>query len=162
MDNREQGLDTQWGYPHSEARIDVKGRVDFSARAEMLKSGWLRVSVAVYNTSLEETRLLYRGCPVQIHLYQDEKLEGQPVWDSFQEAEPCAAFLKQRTLEPLGDIRLRVEYNVMQILGETLATGNYYAGAIVRPNGIRILVPAGVLELEDKANTEQGGESDES
>ncbi len=143
-----QGVDPEWGYPTSEARMEVNGYVDFDARAWVRKSGWVRTSVTVNNSDTEPVRVLYRSCPVQIQVYTDEKLQGTPVWDSFAGRQACDALFKQRTLEPMEDTRLGAEFPADMILGDSLAPGTYYFAAIVRPNGVRVMVPAGAVELK--------------
>ena len=143
-----QGIDTQWGFPHSEARMDVHGSAVYWADAYMQESGWVRTTVTVDNVSSGRLQLLYRGCPVQVQVFQDEALEGTPVWDSFQQQPgPCEPRVKVRTLDPVEEMDLSVVLSPDQILGDSLQEGTYYFAAVVRPNGVPITVPAGAVQL---------------
>ena len=144
-----QVLDTEWGHTGSEARMEVTQRVSVEA-ASMLEedTGLLKTEVTVSNASIGYMRLLYRGCPVQIQVFDNEKREGEPVFDSFAEdVLDCSPRQVVRTLYSLEDLRISELTHTNNMFSESAPDGLYYITAVVRPNGVRIDVPAGEIEL---------------
>ena len=141
--------DTEWGFRGSQARMEVTNNVAVSASSLIEeKTGMLKTEVTFTNASQHYMRLLYRGCPVQIQIHADEERNSEPLFDSFGASEEeCERREVVRTLFALEDL----EYTELTHLDTDFANGypggTYYVTAIVRPNGIPIEVPAGVIEL---------------
>lgn len=143
--------DTAWGFTGSEARMEVTERVAVSASSMVdEETGMLHTEVTISNASDHYMRLLYRGCPVQIQIFEDEKRDGEPVFDSFASVDyECERREVVRTLFALEDIEIMEMTHMDGALSDELPTGNYYVAAVVRPNGIPITVPAGEIILEE-------------
>jgi hypothetical protein len=145
----ERPIDTAWGYRGSQARIDVTGRVAFSASTVLERDGGLlRTSVTLTNVSRDQIRLVYGGCPVQVQVFRDEARTGAPLFDSFRVPDRrCPAREVPRRLDALEDLRFTLLIRPEDVLGDAWPSGRYYVTAIVRPNGIRVEVPAGEVQL---------------
>lgn len=143
--------DTAWGFRGSEARMEVTERVAVSASSMVDgETGMLLTEVTISNASTDYMRLLYRGCPVQIQIFEDEERESKPVFDSFSGSEEdCERREVVRTLFALEDVDIMEMTHMDQLISEELPEGNYYVSAVVRPNGVPVTVPAGEVYLED-------------
>ncbi len=144
-------LDTEWGYPGSEARIEVSGRIAAIASSKIEKeSGLLSTDVTLVNVSRDRVRILHRGCPIQILVFLDEKKNGKPVYDSFAgEAFECPVSQVQKTLFAQEETDLNILTHIPALQFDT----PYYVTAIVRPNGIRMELPAGEVVKSQKAQS---------
>ena len=143
-------IDTRWGYTGSQARIDVSGRVAASATAHVdEEDGTVRTTVTLTNVARSRIRLSMGGCPVQVQVFAAEDYAGTPVWDSFAaERRVCPVVEVPLRLERSEDLYLPVAFQVEAVLGDSLPGGRYYVSAVVRPNGIRMDLPAGGVWLE--------------
>ena len=141
----EQPIDTEYGYPGSQARIDVTGRVAASAGIRLDDDdGLLRTEVVVTNVANSGIRIYVGSCPVQIQAFERETLDGEPLWDSFEgRTSPCPDRETFRYLDPREDYFIVMDIRPELVLGDSLPDGRYYFNAIVRPNGIRMDLPAG-------------------
>jgi hypothetical protein len=142
-------IDPEWGYPGSQARIDVTGRVAASAAIRFdEEEGLLRAVVTVTNVENGGIRIYIGGCPVQLQAFDREEAEGTPAWDSFQSSDrSCPVRETFRYLDPREDYWIALELTPASVLGDSLPDGRYYFNAVVRPNGIRMDLPAGDLYL---------------
>ncbi|HEX7072171.1 MAG TPA: hypothetical protein VF190_15265 [Rhodothermales bacterium] len=142
-------IDTEWGYPGSQARMDVTGRIAASAAIRFdEEEEILRTVVTLTNVENGSIRVYIGGCPVQLQAFVNEKAEGMPVWDSFgPDDRRCPVEETFRLLDPREDYWIALELAPGRILGDSLPDGRYYFNAIVRPNGIRMDLPAGDVYL---------------
>lgn len=143
-------LDTERGFTGSEARIEVTQRVSVDASSMLEKdTGMLLTEVTIANASQRDMRLLYRGCPVQIQVFDNEDREGDPLFDSFTGVSDwdCPRREVVRTLFVQEDLSLMEYIDMSSAIANSRPMGKYYVMAIVRPNGIPMEVPAGEVEV---------------
>ena len=142
-------LDTEQGFTGSEARMEVTQRVSVEATSMLEEdTGMVQTQVTIANASQRNMRLLYRGCPVQIQVFDNEKHEGDPIYDSFVANEQeCVRREVVRTLFVHEDLSLMEYTHVNAVFTEYNPNGRFYVMAIVRPNGIPVEVPAGEIDL---------------
>lgn len=145
----ERPLDTEWGYQGSQARMDVTGRVAFSASTVFEEdTELLRTEVTLTNVSRDRIRLVYGGCPVQVQIFREEARRGEPLFDTFRDPEhECPAREVVRRLDALEDLPFTLLLRPGEILADSLSSGRYYVTAVVRPNGRRVEVPAGEVQV---------------
>ena len=141
--------DTEWGFAGSESRMEVSQRVSAEASTMLEKdTGMLHTEVTIANASQRDMRLLYRGCPVQIQVFDNEERAGEPLFDSFvASGDRCPRREVVRTLFVHEDISLMEHTHVNAVIEDALPMGRYFVTAIVRPNGIPMEVPAGEIDL---------------
>ena len=137
------------GFGPAEMRID--GKVQYRAHTEPSAStpGWLATTVYVRGASPGGTSVAYSGCPVTVRMYTQPARTGQPAWDA--RAVPntaCTLPLLRRHLGLGEELALTALTLPREVLGDSLPSGHYYVGAVVRPNGDSLVVTAGEVDLQ--------------
>ena len=154
-------IDTERGFSGSEARIEVTQRVSIEASSMIDEdTGMLLTEVTIANASQRDMRLLYRGCPVQIQVFDNEDREGEPLFDSFTGISDwdCPRREVVRTLFIQEDLSLMEHTDMSSAFADSNPMGKYYVTAIVRPNGIPMEVPAGAVEVGSELGSWQAYE----
>jgi hypothetical protein len=136
------------GFGPTELRVD--GQVEYRAETKPSEGtlGWLSTTVYVRATRRGGASVHYSGCPVIVRVYTQPTRSGQPSWDAL--AVPNTACPLPLIVRHLGrgeELALNALTLPREVLGDSLAPGHYYLGAVVRPNGDSLVVEAGEADL---------------
>ena len=130
--------------------LTIEGHVEYRAITVPAAShpGWLETFVYVRATSAEGAKLQYGGCPFTVQIFEAPMRTGRPRWDDRDV--PNAICTTELTIARLGqgqEDTLRTFLLPAAVLGDSLAPGRYYVGALVRANGDTRVLDAGVVDL---------------
>jgi hypothetical protein len=132
------------------AEMRIQGTVQYRAETGPSAShpGWLNTTVYIRATSVGGASVHYSGCPVTVRMYTDPARTGRPEWDALAVPNAaCTLPLIVRQVERGEELTLRALTLPREVLGDSLAPGPYYVGAVVRPNGDSLVVEAGAVDL---------------
>jgi hypothetical protein len=136
------------GFGPAEMRIagEVQYRAETGPNAE--HPGWLTTTVYIRAASPGGALVHYSGCPVTIRMYTDPARTGPPRWDALAVPNAaCTLPLISRQVNEGEDLALTALTLPREVLGDSLAAGKYYVGAVVRPNSDSLVLGAGEVEL---------------
>jgi hypothetical protein len=130
--------------------LRVEGQVAYRAATEPAANGpgWFETVVYIRATSTEGAKLEYGGCPFTIQVFDTPTQNGRPRWDDRDV--PNAICTTELTIARLrqGQVdTLRALLPPADVLGDSLASGRYYVGALVRTNHDTLVIEAGTLDL---------------
>jgi len=130
--------------------LTVEGRVEYRAATAPAAGhpGWLETFVYVRATSAEGAKLQYGGCPFTVQIFETPMRSGRPRWDDRDV--PNSICTLELTIVRLGqgqEDTLRALTHPADVLGDSLAPGRYYVGALVRTNRHSRVLEAGAVDL---------------
>lgn len=125
------------------------GGIEYSAETLVMESFPVQLAtiVTARNTTVADVELQFGDpCVVRLRAYTSEARSGEPAWDQ-DRIMGCIAVIFADTI-PAGDTaQYRARSDGYEILGDSLPDGRYWLSAVLDPEGERIELPAGVVDL---------------
>ena len=134
--------------PDAAAGGVVRAGVAYAADTAIMESFpvQLAVTVTAVNAGTRTAAVTFPdGCLVLLRVYRDAA-RTQLVWDQGEHV-GCTMALVEWRLPPGGSRTARTGASAGDILGTTLPDGHYWFGAVIRPDGQEIALPAGDADL---------------
>ena len=126
------------------------GGLEYSAETLVMESFpvQLQTVVTVRNPSDEDVELRFPDpCVAMLHAYADSTRSGEPVW-SQERFIGCIAMIFDDTIAAGDTAQYRApRTDGYEVLGDSLPDGRYWLSATLNPDGQRIELPAGVVDL---------------
>src|SRR5262249_39696155 len=103
---------------------------------------YLSATVVIRNPTSKMQEVDYGGCGIGVRLFRSADRSGSPAWRSeLRKAPgsmivyPCASVLSRSTLFPGDSIVFPLVVPMVEVVGDTLAAGHYYASAEMKLEG---------------------------
>ena len=125
-----------WAPPRPTSDSSLRARVDsqlhFVAATAVVETAPMTLQTVISVTNRGRARLVLSGvaaCPIHLRTYRDERVHGDPVWDSSRLA--CILLPGAWALQPGESHRFTRTTRAADILGDSLAPGRYRLAAFM-------------------------------
>lgn len=127
----------------------VRDGIEYRAEVEVLESDpvQLHAWVKIENRTDRDADLTFPdGCVVLLEARSEANGGGGAEWAQSRQVN-CVQSVVPLRLEPGETREYAVQVSAAEILGDSLSAGRYRLTAVVRPRGVRVEVPAGLVDL---------------
>lgn len=141
-------------------------RLEYRVRAEVVRQGspYLDVTVTAFNPTSKAVQIEIPDCAVNVLVYDRKDSTRKALWSSWRQKYPgppratgrtCNGGVVEMNLQPRDSIRggpLSYQAAIHDILGDTLAAGEYATEVVVDISGQRSTFEAGILSINRLPN----------